>query len=140
MPRPTSRSGPRRARRPRRSSAPPDDSCDSAPAGDGGSAVSPSLASCGAEQVCLTNDNGWTPALHLLFAASPGTLEAFATSSCTQRLRAYDVNGMCTLGSAPRAMSYRYTPGSGCKVTLLPQVQGSVTVESPRTLCCAFPF
>lgn len=69
-----------------------------------------------------------------------GTLEAFATESCTQRVRSYDVKGSCSSASAPNVLSYRYTPGSGCKVTQPPQVQGSMTVESPRTLCCAFPF
>ncbi|AKU99731.1 hypothetical protein AKJ09_06395 [Labilithrix luteola] len=62
-----------------------------------------------------------------------GKLEWFAMAGCPVSFGF--LSTACAFGS-PSTRSVKYTAGEGCGVSTPPDVTGSLTFESPQTLCC----
>lgn len=85
--------------------------------------------SCGASCACAPSD------------CKGGKVDTFGAANCVGLVRTYSVDGTCAPGASSAVATYRYRPGSACKVTQQAQVIGAETVTAPRTFCCPLlPF
>jgi len=66
-----------------------------------------------------------------------GKLEAFFTTTCDGMVGSLSPLGECQISNIGQGKSFRYYASNGCGVAQRPDVQGDVTLEAPKTLCCA---
>ena len=65
-----------------------------------------------------------------------GRIEAFYGDACNNSAGSVTL-GECGISAAVQGSSLRYFASNGCRVAQAPTVQGTVTLEAPKTLCCA---
>jgi hypothetical protein len=66
-----------------------------------------------------------------------GRIEAYFSSTCTGMVGGPTQLGDCQVTTMGQGSSFRYFAGNGCRVAQRPTVQGTVTLEAPKTVCCA---
>jgi hypothetical protein len=76
--------------------------------------ITPSLAVCGTDSLCITNSDGWSPALNLLFGAASGCPTTWPTAKTYKSAGGGSCGCKCTANGAACTGAIEARTGAAC--------------------------